>query len=155
MAAGRSVCRGGPRRRYRRIAGDGLPDIRPVTPLASCHPAGGCLQRTRSLLSSSLSLSLTLLSLPLYPLIRNFLPLARPKSTVTLHDTTSSPPPRASSPIQRDQLERIRRIHLPTIAFPPLPPPFRVPRHRDGRERVVGIDTVVSNVAGIRVRVTR
>lgn len=57
--------RGGPRRRYRGIAGDGLPDIRPVTPLRPrCHPPGGC--RRICFLSPSLCL----------PLVRNFLPLA-------------------------------------------------------------------------------
>jgi len=60
------VGRGGPRRRYRGIAGDGLPDIRPVTPLKPCcHPleAVGVFARSLAL---SLSLSLSL-SLPVYP----------------------------------------------------------------------------------------
>lgn len=120
--------RGGPRRRYRGIAGDGLPDIRPVTPLRSrCHP----LWR---LSAYSLPLFLSLfLSLP-----SSQLPTSRayPKFTITLHDGFS---PAFHFRFGCDQLGRICWIHLPIIAFP-----YLSRRHRDDKLELVGIDTVIS-----------
>jgi len=123
--------RGGPRRRYWRIAGDGLPDVRPVTPhrLRCHHP-----WRLSASLSLSLSLCLSLsIASPQLPILH-----ARPKSTVTLHDGFSPLHLRFDC----DQLGRICWIHLLAIAFAYL----SARQHRDGKRRMelVGTDTVVS-----------
>lgn len=52
-----SVLRGGPRRRYWGIVGDGLPDIRPVTPSSVHHHYPTAITTTTTTFSLSLALS--------------------------------------------------------------------------------------------------
>lgn len=102
----------------------------------------------------SFSLSL---STPLDPQLPT--PRARPKFTVTLHDTTDGfSPLRSSSPI-RLRSARANPLDPSADHRISLSPPSLSRFTPDGIEmpgvEVVGIDTVVSSGAGIRVRVTR
>lgn len=151
MAAGRSrrATPEIPRDSWWRTAGH--PTCYPSGPAATS--LGGCLRITPLSLSLSVYSSWSTTSHPAR---------AQPKFTVTLHDTTDGfSPLRSSSPIRlrsarANPLDPSADHRISPPPFPPFPFQLHAWWHRDaGVVEAVGIDTVVSSGAGIRVRVTR